>query len=409
MKSLEYRDFQEKLAFEKELNILRNDFYYKLIDSDGITLVDFMYFPLDIVSGDIYTARRISKNKILYLLVDGMGKGLSASLTSMIITAFINHYIDKMVAGDEYKLEMLIHEAIEFIRPILLEEEALAIDFICFDAHTYTLDYAKFAMPFALLQTQTGEVIKLKSNNPPLSKWTRSFEIDTYDVSNIKKFLFVSDGITEGKMKDGRLYAQEIEKDFQSSFTREEFKEKLFAKLGDIEDDLTLIFLNRLELYEKNMLVECSFGTSLEDVEKANQWYMEMLAKYVTNESFVEKGGLVFNELFMNAYEHGNLGIENHLKHQMLEQDTYIEKLLELEKNCTKKINIKLYEIKNNDSYYIVTEITDEGDGFDTQLLSTIFRNAQMFNGRGVFVSRKNSLGIYYNTKGNRVLFLNKV
>lgn len=409
MKSLEYRDFQEKLAFEKELNILRNDFYYKLIDSDGITLVDFMYFPLDIVSGDIYTARRISKNKILYLLVDGMGKGLSASLTSMIITAFINHYIDKMVAGDEYKLETLIHEAIEFIRPILLEEEALAIDFICFDAHTYTLDYAKFAMPFALLQTQTGEVIKLKSNNPPLSKWTRSFEIDTYDVSNIKKFLFVSDGITEGKMKDGRLYAQEIEKDFQSSFTREEFKEKLFAKLGDIEDDLTLIFLNRLELYEKNMLVECSFGTSLEDVEKANQWYMEMLAKYVTNESFVEKGGLVFNELFMNAYEHGNLGIENHLKHQMLEQDTYIEKLLELEKNCTKKINIKLYEIKNNDSYYIVTEITDEGDGFDTQLLSTIFRNAQMFNGRGVFVSRKNSLGIYYNTKGNRVLFLNKV
>ena len=65
---------------------------------------------------------------------------------------------------------------------------------------------------------------------------------------------------------------------------------------------------------------------------------------------------------------------------------------------------------KYNDSYiYDSTQITDEGDGFDTQILSTIFRNSQTFNGRGVFVSRQSSLGIFYNNKGNSVLYLHKI
>ena len=54
-------------------------------------------------------------------------------------------------------------------------------------------------------------------------------------------------------------------------------------------------------------------------------------------------------------------------------------------------------------------EYYDEGEGFDTQILSQIFRNSKKFNGRGVLVSRKNSMGIYYNSKGNCVLFLNKI
>jgi hypothetical protein len=66
-------------------------------------------------------------------------------------------------------------------------------------------------------------------------------------------------------------------------------------------------------------------------------------------------------------------------------------------------------KIQHCDSSYIITKIVDEGNGFDTQVLSEIFRNSDTFNGRGVFVSRKNSLGIYYNAKGNSVLFLHKV
>jgi len=95
----QYQSYQEDLAFAKELNILRNDFYYQMIDSASLSLVDFLYQPLDLISGDAYTARRIDINRTFYLIVDGMGKGLSASLTAMLMTSFINHIIDQMIEG----------------------------------------------------------------------------------------------------------------------------------------------------------------------------------------------------------------------------------------------------------------------------------------------------------------------
>jgi len=73
MDTEQYRRYQEDLGFEKELHILRNDFYYQYIESEDITLVDFMYRPLDTMSGDAYTARRLSEHKTFYLIVDGMG------------------------------------------------------------------------------------------------------------------------------------------------------------------------------------------------------------------------------------------------------------------------------------------------------------------------------------------------
>ena len=119
--------------------------------------------------------------------------------------------------------------------------------------------------------------------------------------------------------------------------------------------------------------------------------------------------GVSFTELYMNAYEHGNLGIDSYSKNILMDNDTYFDTLLEKEKDCKKSIYVKIDKIEHGSVNYIVTHITDEGDGFDTQILSEIFRNSQTFNGRGVFVSRKNSLGIYYNNKGNSVLYLNKV
>jgi len=111
----------------------------------------------------------------------------------------------------------------------------------------------------------------------------------------------------------------------------------------------------------------------------------------------------------MNAYEHGNLGIDATVKNSLIDNDTYYDTLGEKEKICTKKISVNVYCLDHDKDKYVITQITDEGDGFDTHILSTIFRDSQRFNGRGVFMSRKNSSGIYYNNKGNSVLYLNKV
>ena len=405
----EYYSYQEDLAFSKELNILRNDFYYQMITGKYTALVDFLYQPLDIVSGDAYSARKISQDYNFFLIVDGMGKGLSASLSAMLITSFINYIVDGMIEKSNFSLATIVEKAIEYIRPILLDDEALAIDFIGMDSNTNIMYYAKFAMPAVLMQNVDRNIIKLKSNNPPLSKYHSSFKVDSINIDNIIKFLFYSDGVVENITVCGkRTYAEFIEDDFKSSFTREDLKNTLFEKITTQEDDITLIFINKLNL-ANTLIEEREFHSSLECVDVANEWYDGLWQDITDSMKAAYDANVVFTELFMNAYEHGNLEIDAIGKHQMIEDDTYLDTLIQKGKSCTRKIVVRVDKVICYKDTYIITNISDEGKGFDTQILSEIFRNSQRFNGRGVFVSKKSSLGIYYNSKGNSVLYLSKI
>lgn len=404
-----YNSYQEELGFSKELNILRNDFYYKMIENDSSWLVDFLYRPLDVMSGDAYTAREIDEHRTFYLMIDGMGKGLSASLSAMLMSAFINHLIDKMKMYDSFDLNILIRESLEYIQPILLDEEVLAIDYILINNYFLSMEYAKFSMPVMLLKTNDNEIIRIKSNNLPISKYKNDYVTSTYNISNICKFLFYSDGIVENEtLIESRPYADFIQEDFSNSFTKEDLKNKIFEKISVQEDDLTLIFINKLPPFD-NTAHSKVFQSNLSEVVNASEWYDKVFEDLSHNTEVSYQAGLVFTELFMNAFEHGSLAIDSSIKHLLIQNDEYVEKLTELGESCQKKIVVHLSKIEYSNSSYIITKISDEGNGFDTQILSTIFRNGQTFNGRGVFVSRKNSLGIYYNSKGNSVLYIHKI
>ncbi|MBS4067083.1 MAG: response regulator [Sulfurimonas sp.] len=407
-KKEKYNLYQEDLAFSKELNILRNDFYYQMIEGECNTLIDFFYKPLDILSGDSYSARKINEDIVFYFIVDGMGKGLSASLSSMLMTAYINHMVDKMHA--HFDIKDLIDLSLEYMKPILLDDEALSIDFIIINYKSVKMEYAKFAMPPSLLQSIDNTITKIKSNNPPLSKYTTTFTISNIDISKIIKFLFYSDGVVENSVRyDNKLYMDFIEEDFSSSFTKDEFREKLLWKIDDQEDDMTFIFINQLTINSRISHIKELFPSTLEALEEANDWYSNIWSTFTSNYKLSYNAGVVFTELFMNAYEHGNLGLDSETKHKLLSEDSYFTTLEEKQKDCKKKITVSIDTITHNSSKYITTTIKDEGEGFDTQILSKIFRDKKNFNGRGVYVSRQSSLGIYYNSTGNTVLFLHKL
>jgi len=407
-KKEEYNLYQEDLAFSKELNILRNDFYYQMIEGQCNTLIDFFYKPLDILSGDSYSARKINEDIVFYFIVDGMGKGLSASLSSMLMTAYINHMVDKM--HSHFDIKNLIDLSLEYMKPILLDDEALSIDFIVINYKNVTMEYAKFAMPPSLLQSTDNTITKIKSNNPPLSKYTTNFTISNIDISKIIKFLFYSDGVVENSVRyDNKLYIDFIEKDFLLSFTKDEFREKLLWKIDDQEDDMTFIFINQLTINSRISHTKKLFQSTLEALEEANEWYSNIWSAFTNNYKLSYNAGVVFSELFMNAYEHGNLGLDSETKHKLLNEDNYFSTLEERQKDCNKKITVSVDTITYNSSKYIITTIRDEGEGFDTQILSKIFRDKKNFNGRGVYISRQSSLGIYYNSSGNTVLFLHKL
>jgi len=159
----------------------------------------------------------------------------------------------------------------------------------------------------------------------------------------------------------------------------------------------------------KKPMKEKVFETSLDAVDSAIKWYEEVCRAITPyDEEEMSRATLVFSELYMNAYEHGNLGIDIKTKKHYLEKDTYFEKLYEIEQESHAKISVKVYQMANNGVAYIATQICDEGRGFDVLQFLEESKSITNPNGRGIFVSRKNCVDVYYNNLGSCVLFLNK-
>ncbi|WP_459978458.1 ATP-binding protein [Nautilia lithotrophica] len=133
--------------------------------------------------------------------------------------------------------------------------------------------------------------------------------------------------------------------------------------------------------------------TKKSDIKTTINWYEKILNKYNVD----LKALLIFNELLMNAYEHGNLGLKN--KDKMILENKYENFLNEKEQYCKKLIKIFFYRVGN----YFITKICDEGNGFDIYSI-----NIKKYSGRGIFISRKLSDGLFYNKKGNKVCFFIK-
>jgi serine phosphatase RsbU (regulator of sigma subunit) len=402
-----YNAYQERLAFSKELKIIRNDFYYQMINRDCTALIDFIYQPLDTMCGDAYSVRAIDEHRVFYLVVDGMGKGLSASLTAMLLTAFINHTIDLMLSS--FDMKELIYKTMQYIKPILLDDETISIDFICINSLSSVMEYAKFGMPAILMQDKTDALIHIKSNNPPLSLYKAYFTVVEVSVEGVVKFLFYSDCIVENNGRiDGELYGNRLVEDFLDSFTKDELKSKINWGIGIQEDDMSLIFVHKLNLgvYKQKHIQK--YKSRLATLEDASRWYEGVWSNIKHDEKVSTSAGVVFTELFMNAYEHGNLGLRSGVKHKLMDSDAYFDALATMEARCEKEITVCVTVLAYQGREYVVTQITDEGEGFDTNILAYIFRDVKNFNGRGVFISRQSSLGIYYNQKGNSVLFLHR-
>jgi len=223
---IKYKTYQEKLAYEKEQKIIK-------VDSQKIASFDMeiFYSPLDITSGDSFSVR----NNCIFL-VDAMGKGIGASITAMISTSFFNYLKDK-----KYIFEDLINEFKNFIVKNMTDYEVLACGFYYFEDES--LYYATFGMPAFLMQTD--EIIKLKSNNPPLSFYMKEINTSKISLKNVSKILIFSDGVSENITEDKNLYMDYLLEDFKNSNSLAEFEGLREAIVKNQEDDITYFYLHR--------------------------------------------------------------------------------------------------------------------------------------------------------------------
>ena len=189
-------------AFNKELFLIQNDIYYQQIELEKqgkkeLLRVDISYKPYSALSGDTYSLRKTQDGRLVGFIADAMGKGLSAAMSAMGLTRFLNYFFDELeeeLGG--FVFEKWSHKMLKFLQKNLLGDEILCIMLIEFDVKHSLVRYASCGMPALLIETQTGELVSIKSNNPPLGSYSESILVKALISTQMHKMLCYTDGLS---------------------------------------------------------------------------------------------------------------------------------------------------------------------------------------------------------------------
>ena len=388
-----YNTMQHDATLKKELHIMRNDMFKKYLFHEENPVsekgwqLEVFYKSLDIVSGDTYTCRVLDNGNLLIFIADAMGKGVSASITSMVSVSIVNFVIKEQCkrqnkSGQE-DIKRIVENCVCFMRENLLEDEILCGIFAYFDFKEDKLRYASFSMPRILYQTVNGKVEKLPSNNLPIMPYESNIKIDSVELSNIVKVGLFTDGIVESYAKDKILYSSYLNDDFASSPLLKNLMEKVNERLETYGDDSTVFFIRRPYT---NIIVEKTYTipTRYEKIDEASELIRQEMINCNIDVEKYDSFFTAFSECMMNAYEHGNLAITFDIKHELIKNEIYEEELLKKEKICDKLIAIRYVLCDDINSRYLIVSVRDEGVGYPVSVFRNAIGDTTKFNGRGI-------------------------
>ena len=389
--TLQYKDKQEEMTLRKQHKIIEdyvsNHFYDKWIANS--------YFkPYDIVSGDSYTTLRISDTKFFIAIVDGMGKGVSASLTSVLTIAFINYSLSKSIEFNDYKFRRAVNDTFEYVKSILLEEEALSFAMLEIDIEEEKIKYANFGLPPIYIK-RDEEVIKLRPNNTALLLNQKTFKIDEFN--KFDSIYVGSDGLSESIMKNEYPYFVRFKEVFKNSLLLSEIIKDFNENVEQADDDVTLFYLSK-DKCKYETIYENRFLINQENIENLVNHIEFMLPQDKISVKNINKIVFILNELLLNTLEHSLLKMGKN-KQQIVKNDIKIEY-----NNENKFASLQILASNS----FIVIELEDDGDGFE---INDILKNEwfNRYHGRGLKMIKSLSDGIYYNVKGNKVkIYLKK-
>lgn len=404
-----YHSHQENNAFKKELSLILNDYFMQKFGvknkfgNEYDIYINIFYRPLDILSGDIYSIRRLDDGSILIFLADSMGKGLSASVTSILTTAYMNHIIDTEKYGSEGDLKQIITYFSRYIKGILLDDEILSITFMKFDFVNEQLEYANFSSPPMYVKHMDGTVDALKCNNPPLTKYLVSFNTDVCDIKDVTGCLAITDGLYECSTKDGDTVMGKVKDYYSKNIMKTDFHKDIESLISDPEDDVSCIHILKVDS-DLSDLKKMTMTSSLKNVGESIEWVEKHLQASGLDIEDISMLTLAFTELVMNAFEHSVLQLENRQKYKMINDGLYDEYIANT--TSDKKITVELGIRELFGKRYAIIKISDEGSGFDPHSLKIWMCDKDQTDGKGVKITRRIIDEIYYSADGREATII---
>ncbi|MGD9971401.1 MAG: response regulator [Sulfuricurvum sp.] len=259
-KEMEKRLLQEELQKEIQIHTLRSntDKYRlehehawkkeKLIIQNDTGMIDSMrihlhFKPLDILSGDIYGIIKINGSQTLLYILDGMGKGLSASVTSVLSAAFLNRSALKGKEKNDFDFYNFVETFCSYIQPYLLDVETISCHFVHFDRESENLKYIGFGAYPLLLRDENDQVTEIKCKNPPLSRYTKTFILQERALQHSFRLLMYSDGLVEHTEKGYGSLSNHFNECMDFDALKERLEQTLVHDHESFEDDVTLLYV----------------------------------------------------------------------------------------------------------------------------------------------------------------------
>lgn len=371
---MDYQKKQEENALKKQLKLTENELEMFF---DNNFIFDVYYKPKDTLNGDMIYSKILDEKKYLCVIVDAMGKGLSAAMTAVNSTSFIRHSLKKAIEYNDFNFYKLLKDFVEYVKSILIDNETLCANFIFIENDK--VNYANFGCP--PIFTNKG---KIKPNNLPIREKTSFVNCNQFNLP--EKMLLTSDGLIESSLKNNKgVYYTEFLKNFPNVIFLKDIINDFEEKANQTDDISLFLFIK--EQFNMKKIFEQEFVIDKDNIDKI----LETLEKSDIQKK--EKIVFILHEIFMNTLEHSILNINT-------KTDKENKKLIEIPQIKTNlKHKIKITILKN--SFMLKLLYEDNTNGFNKQGISNAIH--LKYHGKGYQIIKKLSDAVFLNKTGNKI------
>lgn len=399
---------------------------------DGI---ETMLQPAELFSGDVLLSAHAPSRDVHIMLGDFTGHGLAAALgalpasevfRAMTAKGFSPHQI---LAGINKKLYNLLPTGMFF-----------AVQFISINSSLEYVSVCNCGMPDVLmLDGQSSEIKhRFKSLGLPLGiSPTCDFagQFERITICEGDRFLLVSDGVSEARDTNDNYFGQQRMEEAisnqaadESAITAIKRALKAFCQNALQDDDISLaevpctkeilpqLHANKARSKELSKSAQeavvhdsLQFSLTLSGQRLRIADPVPMVLNHVQEVEGLQNHRrnlfTLLTELYINALDHGVLGLDSSLKHSLDGFATYFtERDKRLENLTDGEVTISILFQCTSNGGQITISVEDSGEGFDFPVAKTSYSpESTQSSGRGIFLIQELCESVTYFEPGNRV------
>lgn len=418
----EVKEFVEDREIEQETAaaLYRNIVDLEYCESPNVR---FDLSPMSIFNGDLVLVAYTPSNKLHVFLGDFTGHGITASVAS-IPTSEIFYGMSRKGFG----LCEIVEEINNKLKKQLPAHMFLAATAVGLDSENRTLQTITCGLPNHILyDEETGEKEIIGADALPLGVLNQhdlNLVERHHKITDSQCLILFTDGVVETENKQGQAFGFHGVLD-GLSHEGDRFDNILramaeFRGTKDQQDDITLVKIDcDLSLmpsqenntrYQNTFVQASSWKLNLHlEAESLKQYNpVQLLLDHVVNiqglAAYREKLFVILTELFINALDHGLLGLDSQQKQSVEGFSQYFErKQQRLEQLKNGSILIDLSHRRKEGGGELTICVKDSGDGFSGSDPFIAIGENNSFSGRGIALVKECCDELRYSEGGTKV------